>query len=574
MSAGGVIKLGGAALLAVAAVVGLGRIAGVDLGFGAAEAQGLEGAEVRRGPLRISVIERANLKAAKSINLKCELEGRSTILWLIEEGAMVEEGELVCQLDTSAQVQRKVEQEISVQNAEAAYVKAKQNLAIQESQNESDIKAAEQKLSFAQQDKNKYLQGEHPQSLQAADEEILLAEEDSTRKENELEWSRKLADKGFLTRTQLDADEFAYNSAKVKLEQARRAKTLLESYDHPRKLMELQADIEEAERELDRVNLQAKARITDFEADVRTSEAKFNLEQDELDKLVTQIQKAEMVAPVAGMVVYAKEDGGRWGGNDPIKEGTEVRERQDIITIPSSEGMVAEMSLHESVIEKVVEGMPCVITVEALPGRQFTGRVRFKSTLPDQNTWWANPDLRVYRTEIEVAETDPGLKSGMSCNVEVVVAELADALYVPVQSVFLDAGKPAAFVSRDGEVDLRAIEVGDDNGKWVEVLSGVKEGEIVLLSQPQGFQLQPALQPEVKLEDIPPVQPGQRGGPEAGQGGEDRGAERGGKEGASQKEGARAAGGETPGGGGRPTGPGGAAGGAAAETASDGSPGG
>jgi len=279
------------------------------------------------------------------------------------------------------------------------------------------------------------------------------------------------------------------------------------------------------------------------------------------------------------MVVYAKEDGGRWGGNDPIKEGTEVRERQDIITIPSSQGMVAEMSLHESVLEKVNEGMPCVITVEALPGRQFTGRVRFKSTLPDQNTWWANPDLRVYRTEVEVSETDPGLKSGMSCNVEVVVAELPDALYVPVQSVFLDGGKPAAFVSKtEGGVDLRAIEVGHDNGKWVEVVKGLAEGEVVLLAQPSGFRLQPALEEDVSLEDIPPIEPDQRGGFEAGRG---EGGEEGGQ-GEQRSDGERPQGQDGQRGGPRAEGGGehgkpkaapGSSGGAAAESSGD-SPGG
>jgi HlyD family secretion protein len=505
MKATMVLKLAGLLVLAGAVVLLLGRYAGLDLGFQSRPASGIEGALVRRGPLRISVIERANLKADKSINLKCELEGRSTILWLIEEGAIVAEGELVCQLDTSTQVQRRVEQEIAVQNADASFVTAKQNLAIQESQNESDVKRAEQELLFAEKDRVKYIEGEYPQSLQAADEEILLAEEDATRKESELEWSRRLAEKGFLTRTQLDADEFAYNSAKVKLEQARRAKALLIEHDHPRKLLELEAAAAEAGRELERVKLQAMARVTDFQSDVRASEAKLNLERDELAKLVSQIEKAEMRAPVAGMVVYAKENG-RWGGGEPIQEGTEVRERQDIITIPSSQGMVAEMSLHESVLERVTEGMPCILTVDALGTQPFTGRVRFKSTLPDQNSWWANPDLRVYRTEVEVAETDPGLKTGMSCQVEVVVADLADVLHVPVQSIFLDAGKPVAFVARNGEAELRQIEVGLDNGKWVEVRAGLAEGEVVLLAQPPGSRLEPALEAEVELDAIPPIE--------------------------------------------------------------------
>ncbi|MEM7307760.1 MAG: hypothetical protein AAF682_13860 [Planctomycetota bacterium] len=536
MSAGGILKVGGVLLLATAAVGGTARLAGLDLGFGGESGYGLDGAEARRGDLRISVVERANLKAANSSKLKCDLEGRSTILWLIEEGTIVEEGEVVCELDTSSQMERKVAQEISVQNAVAAFTKAEQNLKIQESQNESDIKSAEQALEFAKQDQHRYVNGELPQLTQAADEAILLAEEDLKRKESELDWSRKLSEKDFLTRTQLEADEFAYNSSRVLLEQRKREKQLLIEYDKPRRLLELSAAIEEAERELDRVKLQAAARIADFEADFITSEAKRDLEQDELEKLLDQIEKAVMRAPVGGMVVYAKEGGGRWGSNEPIQEGTEVRERQEIITIPSSEGMIAEMTLHESVLEKVREGMPCLIMVDALPGRQFTGRVRFKSTLPDQNSWWANPDLRVYRTEIEVVENTPELKSGMSCSVEVVVDDLVDVLHVPVQSVFLNRGKPACFVAEGGGVELREVEVGQDNGKWVEVFSGLSEGEVVLLSQPAGTTLEPADEDDVSLDEIPEMERAPEGGG-SGQPSWGGGSERGGRADAGRRGG-------------------------------------
>ena len=499
----GMIKLIGGGLAVAAAVFGLGKMTGI--GFGGDESAGVEGVEVKRGPLRISVLERANLKAANSVKLKCELEGRSTILWLIEEGTIVEPGDLVCQLDTSSQLERKVEQEISVQNAEAAWIKARQNLAIQESQNESDIKKAEQDLDFAEQDLKKYVEGEYPQEIKANDEAIALAESDLALKKNEYEWSQKLAEKGFLERTRLDADEFAFRTAEIKLEKARRDKDMVEIFDHPRRMLELKGAIDEAKRELDRVNLQAKARIADYEADVRTSEAKFNLEKDDLAKLITQIEKAEMRAPVGGMIVYAKENGGRWGGGDPIQEGTEVRERQDIVTIPSSEGMIAEMSLHESVLEKVKEGMPCIITVEAVRGRQFPGRVKFKSTLPDQNSWMANPDLRVYRTEITFLETDPGLKSGMSCNVEVVVQDIEDTLYIPVQSVFLNRGEPVCFVAESGGIAIRPIQVGHDNGKWVQIEDGVEEGEIVLLAQPPGFTLEAAKKDSVEVDAALPA---------------------------------------------------------------------
>ncbi len=520
MSAGGVIKLGGVVVVSAAALAGLARLAGVDLGLGGDASAGIEGAEAKRGPLRISVIERANLKAANSVELKCELEGRSTILWLIDEGALVQPGDLVCELDTKEQVERQVQQGISVQHAEAAHIKATQNLKIQESQNLSDIKKAEQDLDFARQDREKYLEGEYPQLEKEADEAITLAEEDRTRKENELNWSKILHDKGHLTDTQLAADQFAFNSADILYDQRLRAKELLTKYDHPRRKDELNAAIDEAERELDRVKLQAEARIADYKADERTSLARLELERAELVKLEDQIEKAKMFAPVAGMVVYAAEESRRWGSGEPIQEGTEVRERQSIITIPSSEGMIAEMSLHESVLEKVSEGMPCLLTVDALPNRTFPGRVKFKSTLPDQNSWWANPDLRVYRTQIEVLENDPDLKSGMSSSVEIIVEDIEDAIHVPVQSIFLNAGKTSCFIASGGDVDLRAVEVGLDNGKWVQVHDGIAEGEVVLLAQPTGFTLEPAIEETRPIDEFefPAMSPtggerrGERGG--------------------------------------------------------------
>ena len=312
---------------AVWAVASLGGGGQVDPGV-------LSGATVERGPLRISVVERGNLKAADSVTLKSEIEGSTTVLWLIDEGTMVEPGELLCELDTASLVDRRVSQEIRVQNAEAAYVKAQQNHAIQVSQNESDIARADQDLEFARLDLTKYLEGDLPQDLESRDEDILLADEALTLAAQDLLWSERLAEKGFLEQAQLDADRTAKTRAEVTLAQAERAKDLLVQYEVPRRKKELQAAVEEAIRELERVKLQATARLADFDADLRTSKATLDVERDELEKIVSQIDKARLEAPVAGMVVYARERGSRWGGGEPMQEGANVRERQDIITIP------------------------------------------------------------------------------------------------------------------------------------------------------------------------------------------------------------------------------------------------
>ena len=128
--------------------------------IGSDDVTGVQGAPVQRGPLKITVVERGNLKAADSVSLKSEIEGMTTILFLIPEGTIVEEGTLLCELDATELIDKRFQQEISLRNAEAAYIKAKQTYEIQKSQNDSDIKKAEQELYFAQVDLEKFKEGE------------------------------------------------------------------------------------------------------------------------------------------------------------------------------------------------------------------------------------------------------------------------------------------------------------------------------------------------------------------------------------------------------------------------------
>ncbi len=466
--------------------------------FESGTAETPRGATVQRGPLRITVTQRGNLSAKNAVRLFNEIEGRTTILELVEEGTFVEAGTVVARLDVSAQRDARTGQEIKVENARARVTKARQQIEIQKSQNASDIARAQQDLDFAHQDLEKYLEGEYPKLLQEADEAILIAEQQLAQAKNTLDWSRRLHDNGFLQRTRLEEDELAYEQARIRLEAVKRDKELLIKYDHPKQLATLKAAVEEAERELERVKLQAAARLVDFEAELTSAEAELELEMEKLEKINRMIEKADLVAPVAGMVVYARERS-RWGQGDPIQKGTEVRERQEIISIPQPGGMLVEASVHESVLKKVKVGQPCTVRVDALPGQEFRGRVQFIAQVPDSANFWANPNQRLYTTEIALEDSSPELRPGMSCEVEILVQEIPDTLYIPILAVHYSGGRPVVFV--DGESGPREVEIGESSDKWVQVLSGLQEGEVVLLAPPADFTPEPA--PEQERPETP-----------------------------------------------------------------------
>jgi HlyD family secretion protein len=447
----------------------------------------IAGAPVRRGPLEITVTERGNLEAQNSHSMKSEVEGRSTILFLVEEGTHVRAGDLVAELDASQLIDKRVGQEISLETARASSTKATENLKIQEIENESLVAGAEQEVVFATTDLEKFRQGDRPQQLEMARESILLAEEDKKRAEDTLDWSQQLNAKGFVERTELERDELAFKRAGILLEQSRREKTLLERYEHPKEEARLAANLEEAQRQLRKAKLQAVAQLADYQAEKKSASVRLTLEEEKLAKLEQQISKARITAPVDGMVVYGREEGNRYSGGEPVQEGGEVRERQEIATIPSAGGMIAKASIHESVLKQVSEGLPAIVRVDALPGREFRGSVGKVAVLPDKNSWWANPNLRLYRTDIKIDGGSAEMRPGMSCNIEILVEMIEDTLFVPLQSVHFSGGRNIAWVQQGRKVEERQVEVGSHNEKWVAIVSGLTEGEIVLLSSPPDF---------------------------------------------------------------------------------------
>jgi HlyD family secretion protein len=450
---------------------------------------GLPVAKVMKGPLRISVLERGNLRAKRTTSIRSELEGESKLLYIIQEGKNVKEGELLVELDVSQQVEKRVQQKISYDQAEANFIDAKEKLAIQDNLNESNIKKAELQLETWQTTLTKYLEGDFPQKKQAQEAKIKIAEQELSQARDRYEWSKKLYDKGFITKTEFEKDELDVNRAQIDVDLAKRELEVLEKYDDPLQRKTLKADVDESERELERTRRQALAEHAQAEANLKAKESTLGLEKEKLKKLDTQIEKSKILAPTSGVVVYA---GGQGGNNrrqdEMITVGARVNQREELLELPDPSRMVVEARFHESVIDKISLGQPAVVTVDSAQDRPLAGRVTYMSVVPDSQARWMNPDLRVYKVEVEVDGDLTGLRPQMSCAIEIVVTDLADATYVPVQSVFRRSGKPVCYVVQGADAIAREVELGLSNERNVEIKNGVTAGESVLMALPPGLQ--------------------------------------------------------------------------------------
>lgn len=442
---------------------------------------------VQRGRLVISVSESGTIQNRDQAVVKSEVEGKAVILSLIPEGMVVQKGQLLVELDTSRLDDEKTQQQITALNAEAAFVHARENLAVTRSQSDSDVAAAELAHRFAELDLKKYTQGEYPQQLQQADAEITIANEELQRASDKLDWSKRLAAEGYITRMELQADELGAKRSQLDLELAQGKRKLLEEYTHQRSLQQLQSDVTQAQKALDRIKRKAAADVVQAEADLKAKKSEHDRQKTKLDKIVQQTAKCKITAPVAGMVVYATTGKASFRGNvEPLQEGQEVRERQELIYLPTTSSMMAEVKVHESSLRKVRRDLPVRVTVDAVPGRAFSGRVGAIGLLPDAQSAWMNPDLKVYSTEILLDAGAGDLRPGMTCRAEILVDTYETALFVPVYAVLRVGGKTVVYVQGPKGPEQREVEVGLDNNRMIRIVRGLSEGEKVLLAPPLG----------------------------------------------------------------------------------------
>ena len=472
-------------------------------------AKDLATAPVRRDDLDITVTEGGSLAAIRSQSIKCEVEGQSRILKIVPEGSIVKKGQILVELDSADLRDRITQQEITLENAKSSYAQAASAYEIQRNQNESNTQAAALKVKFAALDLEKYV-GEvltesispemaltevalsedlRAQALQKRMElqsDIDLAREEQKRAATKVTWTRKLANKGYVTRTELEADELALTRAQVKLKLSKIALDVFCRYGFPRQVEQLHSDLREAQRELARVNAKATSEIAKAEATMNASKQTLDLQTSKLDKLREQFEKTTILAPQDGMVVYASSLAPSWRPSGTlIEEGATVRYRQDLISLPDTSGMKVEVNIHEAAIEKVKKGMPARITVDAFPDRPVAGKVTKVALLPDSPMRWLNPDIKKYKTEVTLDENWEGLKPGMSAQVVILVAELDSVLVVPVQAVVEgDNGTRACYVLRAGRSVETPVQVGLSNDRFAQITGGLELGQQVVLAPP------------------------------------------------------------------------------------------
>ncbi len=349
------------------------------------------------------------------------------------------------------------------------------------------------RINLANVDFSKYAKmellgdGSAKQSLRKLEDDLLISTQELNQAIIQYEGTKRLFQSNFVAKSELDRDDLSVKRSGVKVESARTAKDLFIKYEFPRAAEEWVSKFEEALRMLERTRKESLSKLAQARARLKSAEGTYRIAREQLQELYEQQSNCVIRALKPGLVVYGgASDDRHWGNEEPIREGATVRERQSIITIPDMSKMAVRVKIHESHIKKIAKGLKARIQVDAFPDEKLMGEVIKVAVLPDSGNRWLNPDMKVYITSVSVEGFFSWLKPGMSAKVEIIVKELPNAVYVPIQAVVPQKGKHYCYVASAGSTDQREVEIGDFNDEFIEIKKGIKEGENVLLRAPLG----------------------------------------------------------------------------------------
>ena len=324
--------------------------------------------------------------------------------------------------------------------------------------------------------------GEARQMLRKLESSANLADGTMKLSETQFDGTKRLASKDFVTKNELETEKLKVEGNKISKESADTEQKLFLDYTFPKEAEKRLSDYEESVRRLLRTAQQAESKLAQVRARRNSAEARYSVQSRHQTELTEQITKCKIYAKVPGLVAYAGQDD--WRGMSRIEVGASVRRQQQIITIPDMSQMVVKIKIPEASIRSVVKGQKARISIDAFPDKSLTGEVLKVGVLPDTQNRWMNPDVKVYETTIKIDGTQDWLRPGMSAQVEVVIKRLPDVLYVPIQAVVPKDGKRVVYVNRLAGKEMRPVEIGDFNDQFIEVKTGLSEGEQVLLRAP------------------------------------------------------------------------------------------
>jgi HlyD family secretion protein len=212
----------------------------------------------------------------------------------------------------------------------------------------------------------------------------------------------------------------------------------------------------------------------------KSSEAAYNIilsRKARAENRVSSIQKGmegfQAKSDRDGVVVYKV----KWNG-ERYRVGETVWSGMPVIEIPELNTILAEALVPEVDIGKITIGQNAEVSIDAFPGRSFTGTVKSIGTLVRPKAW--DIPNKVLDVQIALDQLDVlVMRPAMSVRVKIETNSISDCIAVPLKAVLTTAEGAVVKVRTDAGWRAQRVKLGDSNGTDIVVSEGLNDGDRV-----------------------------------------------------------------------------------------------
>lgn len=393
---------------------------------------------VTRADLLVTVKEQGTLESAENIEIKSKVRGYNAVLWIVDSGTFVNEGDELVRLDALF-IQEQVDERTKYANW---------------SQSGADHSAA--RVARARIAVEEYDQGRYQSELLTLEKDVTIAKATLQNARERVKHIGVMAGSGYLSELEVEENQFAVEQAKLNLQLKQTQLEVLKNFTYKEQLQTL------------------KGELTSVQATHNANVERAMADASRRDRAVEELQYCVVKAPRSGLVIHP--NAAKWE-TAPIAEGTNVHKDQVLLLMPDLNQMQVKVGVHEHSVKRVKTEQ--TVSVQ-LPTQVLQGVVTEVASITKPAGWWTGNQVR-YDTIVSLPPVE-GLRPGTSAEVEIKVAEYKDVLLIPVASIVEHNDNAYCWIQSSAGPRRQQITLGDSNDIFTIVTQGLNEGDEVLLN--------------------------------------------------------------------------------------------
>ena len=278
-------------------------------------------------------------------------------------------------------------------------------------------------------------------------------------------------------RDELENLKFSMEEKKLLKEQSK--------YEAPSVIRQAEIDYERVERSLKQAKKNYGTKVKQSIAKLSQIKTDLQKERQNLSRHQEVLNDFTIFAPAAGMVIYARE----WGGRKKVVGSQIDAWRPSVATLPDLSEMESVTYINEVDIQKIKKDQSVTISLDADPDKKLAGKIVNVANIGEESN---KSNAKVFEVVISIIEQDSTLLPAMTTSNEILIEELENVISLPLETIHStevknadDEKKYYVFIKSGKNIIKKEIITGTMSENEVVITKGVNEGDEVLLSLPE-----------------------------------------------------------------------------------------